>query len=84
MSDNPYSSPSASSVPESSEATIQFREFSANLLSFQLSPKAWRNETRRKAQLAIHAEIGVENVVSIAESFNGLTGFTVAVWYRER
>ncbi len=78
---NPYASPAETNEDRAGSASIQYRVFSAKAFSFRLTEHSVREGLRREAQLAIDAEIGVNNVVAINESYS-LTGYSLTVWYR--
>lgn len=84
MEMNPYSPPAAVDDGLEQDATIQYRVFGGQSISFRLTSAGYRDEVRREAQLAIEQEFGADNVVSIVEHGGSFEAFTVVVWYRVR
>ena len=77
MESNPYSTPKGTADERFAGATVQYRVFRAQSVSFKLSSGMHHEQVRRGAQHTIDEEIGAENVISIIEHAGAFDGFSV-------
>lgn len=85
MSDNPYQTPQGESNENRSNdlpGLIRYRVFRVSAFSIVWSGRRWMERLRAEAQAFIDSDVGVDNVVSIAEH-SGLE-YSIAVWYRTK
>lgn len=83
MNQNPYQpplSPQESERPEDVPGKLCFREFRVGSFTLAFSTRKMMRRLRDQAAAFVNSQVGVHNVVSIAEH----SGFehSITVWYR--